>query len=558
LGLGRIILFESDVKYLRIYPLSETAIVLEWENDINHAIHSAIQSFNGWLLQNPFEGMVEMVPAYHTLTVFHQPRPNVSIISLIHDCWKQYEFDVQQTSLKPPNTVLIPVCYDAAFGPDLAEIAQIYGITTEKAIEIHQNTVYNVYMMGFLPGFPYMGVVDAAIATPRKSSPRALVEAGSVGIAGNQTGIYPLDSPGGWQIIGRTPLRLFDREKEHPFLFKTGDHVQFYSISKEAYLQLLPPKKDPLNAHTKAQNPDIMVVKPGVFSTIQDQGRFGFLAYGVPNSGAMDLQAHHWANALVGNTPDAATIECTMGGLTLQFCKDMDIAITGAGMALLRTSPISYYHKTKVFAGDLLEIRFNNQGLRTYIAVQGGFDGATIMGSQSVCHKAGIGQPLLPNMPLYVGTKSSSAPKEVLQHWPIPIWSKNKKIRILHGPEFDWMTTESQRAFFDQNYTLSNRCDRMGLHLQGEVLHLGIQEALRSTAVAKGTIQLTPSGQLIVLMSDCQTTGGYPRVGQVAAVDLPILAQAIPNENIHFQYITHDEAYSLYLAQQAMIDALFH
>ena len=120
------------------------------------------------------------------------------------------------------------------------------------------------------------------------------------------------------------------------------------------------------------------------------------------------------------------------------------------------------------------------------------------------------------------------------------------------------MTTESQHAFFDQNYTLSNRCDRMGLHLQGEVLHLGIQEALRSTAVAKGTIQLTPSGQLIVLMSDCQTTGGYPRVGQVAAVDLPILAQSIPSENVHFQYITHDEAHSLYLAQQAMIDALFH
>ena len=377
------------MKYLRIYHLSETAIVLEWENDINHAIHSAIQSFNGWLLQNPFEGMVETVPAYHTLTVFYQPRPNVSIFSLMHDCWKQYEFDVQQTSLTPPNTVLIPVCYDEAFGPDLAEIAEIHGITTEKVIEIHQNTVYNVYMMGFLPGFPYMGVVDAAIATPRKSSPRTLVEAGAVGIAGKQTGIYPLDSPGGWQIIGRTPLRLFDREKEHPFLCKTGDNVQFYSISKEAYFQLLPPKKDPLNVPANAQKPDIMVVKPGVFSTIQDQGRFGFLAYGVPNSGAMDLQAHHWANALVGNTPDAATIECTMGGLTLQFFKDMDIAITGAGMALLRTSPISYYHKTKVFAGDSLEIRFNNQGLRTYIAVQGGFDGATIMGSQSVCPNRG-------------------------------------------------------------------------------------------------------------------------------------------------------------------------
>lgn len=547
------------MKYRRIYRFSETAIVLEWENEMNHAIHSAIQSFNGWLLQNPFEGIIETVPAYHTLTIFYQPRQGMSIFLLIQDCWERYELDTIQTSLECPKTLFIPVCYDSEFGPDLEVVAQIHGISIEEVIEIHQKTVYSVYMMGFLPGFPYMGAVDAAIATPRKPTPRALVEAGSVGIAGNQTGIYPLDSPGGWQIIGRTPLRLFDREKADPFLFKTGDDVQFYSISKEAYFQLQPQEKDQTNTPpAPVKVPDIMVVKSGVFSTIQDQGRFGFLAYGLPNSGAMDLQAHHCANALIGNERNAATIECTMGGLTLQFCKDMAIVVTGAGTALLCKSPISYYQKIMVFAGDSLEIRFNNQGLRTYIAVQGGFVGTTIMGSQSVCHKAGIGQPLASNMPLYVGAALHNAPKEIPNNWPIPIWSKNKEIRILQGPEFDWMTEDSQRAFFDQNYTLSNRCDRMGLHLQGEVLHLSGNEALRSTAVAKGTIQLTPSGQLIVLMSDCQTTGGYPRVGQVAAVDLPILAQAIPVESIHFQYITYNEAQSLYLSQQAVIDALFH
>ncbi|MEY3242381.1 MAG: 5-oxoprolinase subunit PxpB [Bacteroidota bacterium] len=545
------------MQYRRLYHFSETAIILEWENDINQAIHSAIQSFYRWLLQYPMEGMVEMVPAYHTLTIFYQPRIGVSIFALVQASWERYEWDAIQTALLVPNTVLVPVCYDAAFGADLEVIAQAHGITTEQVIAIHQNTVYSVYMMGFLPGFPYLGTVNPAIATPRKSSPRALVEAGSVGIADNQTGIYPLDSPGGWQIIGRTPLRLFDRDQAHPFLFKTGDHVQFYSISKETYLQLLAEERDTTNTSIQAPKPDIIVVKSGVFSTIQDRGRFGFLAYGVPNSGAMDLPAHHWANALVGNTPDAATIECTMGGLNLQFCKDIDIVVTGAGVALLRKSPMAYYHKTRVSAGDILEIRFNNQGLRTYIAVQGGFHGTTIMGSQSVCLKAGIGQPLAANMPLNIGAIPYTTPKDA-GNWPIPIWDKKKNIRVLQGPEFDWMTTASQRTFFDQNYTLSNRCDRMGLHLQGEVLHLGVQDALRSTAVAKGTIQLTPSGQLIVLMNDCQTTGGYPRVGQVAAIDLPILAQAIPGESIHFQYITHDEAQMLYLTEQAIVDALFH
>jgi inhibitor of KinA len=133
------------------------------------------------------------------------------------------------------RTLKIPVCYEAAFAPDLAELATEKNLTTDEVIRLHTNTVYRVYMIGFLPGFPYMGKVDGRMATPRRSSPRTSIPAGSVGIAGEQTGIYPLSSPGGWNIIGRTPIRLFDKDRPEPVLLQPGDAVQFYSITEDEF-----------------------------------------------------------------------------------------------------------------------------------------------------------------------------------------------------------------------------------------------------------------------------------------------------------------------------------
>jgi inhibitor of KinA len=144
---------------------------------------------------------------------------------------------LQDCELQPTASrkIRVPVCYDDAFGPDLAAVATAHGLPVPEVIDLHTSRPYYVYLIGFLPGFAYMGSVDERIATPRRSSPRTMVAAGSVGIAGEQTGIYPFDSPGGWQLLGRTPLRLFDASRSEPALLQPGDEVQFYPIDIAEY-----------------------------------------------------------------------------------------------------------------------------------------------------------------------------------------------------------------------------------------------------------------------------------------------------------------------------------
>lgn len=536
----------------KIYPLSETAIVVEWGNRIDDDLHRQVIQLNHALLKFPFEGLVETVPAYASLTVFYQPeqltKHSLSPFLQVKRHLENLLNQPADVTFETPRLVKIPVCYDESLGYDLNEMAETKGISQENLIQLHQQKTYRVYMMGFLPGFAYLGPVDNAIACARKASPRAKVEAGSVGIAGNQTGIYPLDSPGGWQIIGRTPLRMFEPEKAYPFLLKTGDQVQFYAINLAAFKQwpheaLLATPPDPATAE-----PDVLVLKSGPYATLQDLGRPGFRASGVPLSGAMDQAAHCAANALVGNQTNAASIECTMGGLRLLFQKPAVVALTGAGAGFVNNREISFYQPHALAPQEVLEIRFKPPGLRTYVAVQGGFQGETILGSQSACPLIGIGALLKKDSGLMIGRGDSTQNSPV--SFPPPATLPTNAIRVMPGPEFDWMNTESQAQFFEQTFTLSQRCDRMGSHFNATPLALQQTREMCSTAVAPGTIQLTPGGQLILLMNDCQTTGGYPRVGQVAAVDLPRVAQLIPGETIHFQHIEPSEAEALYLALQ--------
>ncbi len=544
-----------------IYPLCETAITIEWGNSIDDTIHQQVLHVNSLLCQKPFPGFIETVPAYTTLTVYYQPELITAENSSPHLFVKNYIEnllrDVSVEKIEEEKIISIPVCYDEEFGYDLDFVTITNNLSKEQVISLHQQHEYTVYMMGFLPGFAYMGKVDDAIATPRKPTPRAIVEEGSVGIAGKQTGIYPLPSPGGWQIIGRTPLCLFDLQKTAPFLFKTGDHVKFYGISKSSFYKTKNEQKLVPSIVQEEDNADAVIIKPGIFSTIQDTGRYGFQSYGVPISGAMDHTAYCVANALAGNPKNAATIECTMGGLLIQFKKNAVIAITGGAAAFINDQKIKLYQPLSVSKNDLLEIRYNNDGIRTYVAVRGGFAAAIVMTSKSICPRAGIGNALKKEEGLRFDTFSDPAAKRVSGNVSIPAYSSHAVIRVIPGAEKDWMRPESIHQFDKQKFTLTNQCDRMGYHLNGDALSLSNTTEMLSTAVTKGTIQLTPAGQLIVLMSDCQTSGGYPRVAQVAAVDLPLVAQLKPGDSIQFTNISFTEAEDLYLMQQKMINELF-
>ena len=179
------------------------------------------------------------------------------------------------------------------------------------------------------------------------------------------------------------------------------------------------------------------------------------------------------------------------------------------------------------------------------------------MNSYSVHVKSGIGRSLKTGDALKTGETFLPITKPIADAISIPVHESNSKVRVIEGPEFDWMDDTSKGKFYDQQFCLSNQSDRMGYQIQGEPLSRSNTTELVSTAVTKGTVQLTPSGQLIILMSDCQTTGGYPRVGQIAAIDLPLLAQLKPGDMIRFNKISFEEAETLYLLEQKEIDEFF-
>jgi inhibitor of KinA len=226
----------------RVFPLGDSAITLDFGNVIDETINRKVIDLFHSLKKEPLPGMIEIVPAYSSLTVYYdvcQLRKSVSSDKTVSE-WMidQLEKRIQLPLLQNNSLsrlIKIPVCYEKDFALDIEEIAKEKNIPVDEVISIHTSKTYRVYMLGFLPGFPYMGETDEQIKMPRKIQPRQRVEAGSIGIAGRQTGIYPLASPGGWQIIGCTPLKMFDAKREEPTFLEIGDTVQFFSISKNEF-----------------------------------------------------------------------------------------------------------------------------------------------------------------------------------------------------------------------------------------------------------------------------------------------------------------------------------
>lgn len=225
----------------RIFPLGDTAITIDFGNCIDETINKEVIARFSQFQQQPLPGMIEAVPAYSSLTIYYDVialRKKVVPGQTVFDWMKAQLEEKLQQSLEYNNTkvrqIKIPVCYEEEFTLDIKHLSAEKNISAEEIIKIHTSKSYKVYMLGFLPGFAYMGEVDGKIAMPRKPQPVNIV-AGSVGIAGKQTGIYPLASPGGWQIIGRTPVKLFDATKEESTLLRAGDMVQFYSITKNEF-----------------------------------------------------------------------------------------------------------------------------------------------------------------------------------------------------------------------------------------------------------------------------------------------------------------------------------
>ncbi len=221
-----------------LYVLSERALVIAWEQRIDPALATSVRRLQRQLMNQPFEGMTELVPAYASLTVFYDPMrvrnqyATSNSRRWVEDyLWQQIEKVQDQAAATAGRHVEIPVRYGGAEGPDLSYVAQHCGMSQAEVIDWHSRAMYQVYLLGFVPGFAYLGGLSEKLATPRKATPRQGVPAGSVGIAGAQTGIYPVQITGGWQIIGRTPLTLFNVQENPPAHLQAGDTVTFVPIA---------------------------------------------------------------------------------------------------------------------------------------------------------------------------------------------------------------------------------------------------------------------------------------------------------------------------------------
>lgn len=223
----------NNVRYL---PLGDTGLTVEFGNEISPAINGRVTRLCDMLKTLNINGIIESVPTYRSLSVYYDPSVlDLESLTALIDELLSSEISMSVTN---PYVIEIPVWYSTECGPDLEYVAQHAGKTVDEIIALHSAPEYLIYMIGFTPGFPYLGGMNPEIATPRLESPRVRIEAGSVGIAGSQTGIYSVDSPGGWQLIGKTPVKLYDLRRENPVLLKSGNYLKFVPISKEEYFRI--------------------------------------------------------------------------------------------------------------------------------------------------------------------------------------------------------------------------------------------------------------------------------------------------------------------------------
>ena len=527
-----------------IVALGERGLLASFGTDVSEDLSARVRAASERLGEAMLAGVHEIVPAFNSLLVVgdHESlHPGVLRTILLEDTASPQlpqDAGVEHT---------IPVKYGGDYGPDLVQVAARTGLDPVDVARLHSEITYTVAFLGFLPGFPYLQTVPVSIASPRLATPRVSVPAGSVGVAARQTGVYPFASPGGWQIIGQTPVNVWDASAQKPALFSPGDRVHFVS-SEELRVETAPaPSPTP-------RIPIFDVLQPGALTTVQDGGRHGYAHLGVGPAGAFDMRAAERANRLVGNSPDAAVLELTLSGPVLRAVRATTIALTGADFrCLVDGLPIPPCVSWFVRAGSTISFLGPRTGLRAYLAFAGGIDAPTVLGSRSTSAYGSFGG--LEGRPLRTGDllgcadvpgEPASLAGNVLTGEADVNSSRGpttlRYIRLV-GPHS--AGPEAMRLFDSEMWTVSGRSDRMGLRLAGGSGMASQGGELASFPVIRGAIQLPPDGQPIILGPDHQTTGGYPLLGVVSEVDQHILAQAAPGTTFRFAPIDREDALAL-------------
>lgn len=522
-----------------LLPVGDAALLAEFGRDVDSRINARVRALTDAVLAADFEWLRDVVPAFASLLICFDKR-RVAYVD-VEAAVRGLLAALQTEADEHKRVWLVPVCYEGEFAPDMADMEQLCGLSLDEIVAIHSGRDYQIYMLGFLPGFPYLGGLDERIHAARLDSPRVKIEPGSVGIGGAQTGIYPCASPGGWRLIGKTPCVLYDPERDEPIVYQAGDYIRFYPITPEEFAELEPQKLAPqlllgaADSAAEQARPFCRVLHPGALTTVQDTGRFGYQQFGIGTSGPMDEMAAAAANYLVGNADDAALLEMTVAGVRLEFTSAGQVALTGADMgAALNGAPIERGKTVNVAPGDVLQTGFAKNGCRAYLAFGGGVAVPQVMGSRATnlkCALGGVaGRALKAGDELAVYTQ----PPVDERSWAQPIYANQVTLRCVPGPQADMFTEQGLATFYGTEYVVSPQCDRMGYRLDGAPLESVSGTDIVSDGIAFGSVQVTNAGLPIVLMADRQTTGGYAKIATVISEDLWQLAQCMPGCKVKF------------------------
>lgn len=521
---------------MKIKPMGDRSVIVYFEEKISEEVSKKVHTLREKIKEKRIKGVYSLVPGYSTLTIHYDPL--VIPYEIILDKLKDIDIDLGTIYHRDTKVVKIPVLYGDEWGIDLSYVAKYNNISEDDVIKIHSGKEYLVYMLGFAPGFTYLGELDQRIATPRLESPRLKVPAGSVGIAGRQTGIYAVSTPGGWRIIGRTPYKFFTPYRKPYTLLKSGDRVKFYPISRREFEELSQKEKIE-EKEVKIEGKEIFEVKsPGPFTIVVDKGRYGYEDIGLSPGGPMDDVSYKLSNKLIGNPEDAPSLEVVMGGLVLNVKKETMVSFVGGDFDIfINNTKVNVNDKYLVRSGDTIKIKNSKRGIRLYISIPGGINVPYVMGSASTDVKAGIGgidgRPLKSGDILYGKVSSDTDLGYIIKDFQA--FEEPILLRTIPGPNLENFKKEDIELFYNSIYRITNHADRMGYRLEGpKVGHSSKGAGIISEGVVPGAIQVPGEGYPIVMMKDAQPLGGYAKIGTIISPDLRKLGQAYPGCKIRF------------------------
>lgn len=516
---------------MRFLPVNRNAVLVELE-DLPQTL-----ALLASLRAEPIAGIEELVPAARTLLITFRPAA-IAADELAQQVGAR---SLDASEARSERRIEIPVRYD---GEDLAEVAGLLGITPEEVVRRHTGSDYTVAFTGFAPGFAYLSGGDPSLNVPRRKVPRTRIPAGAVGLAGSFSGVYPQASPGGWQILGITDAPMWDLSRETPALLQPGDAVRFVDVTGQPRTEVEAAAAPAQPAVSKSGGA-FEIRAAGLQALLQDGGRHGQAKQGVSASGAMDRRSLQAANRLVGNASDTACVEVAYGGFQLACRGDAVVAVTGAEgpVTLTRADgaqwPLPRYQPVALAEGDVLALGEPTAGIRSYIAVRGGFDIAPVLGSLSSDTLARVGPAAIgvgDVLPVRAVSAGALVGEPEAPPTDLPTVREEVVLDIVLGPRTDWFTPDAVELLCGQAWTVTPQSNRVGIRLAGEeALARANHAELPSEGTARGSIQVPASGQPVLFLADHPLTGGYPVIASVATHHLDRAGQIPVNARVRFR-----------------------